>query len=249
MTANSMLARARRDLGMRGRPNPVTRWYANRQGSAFLRAPWCNMAVTRWAVESGNYAAVCFGTDYAYTVWHAQRFQRAGRWYWGASGARPGDIVFFDWGGSNSISRIDHVGIVEANLGGGRLQTIEGNTSDACLRRVRSGNVIVGYGRPDYTNSGTGGNTMVGLKEGDKGEEVKELQTSLRHAGFGHLLGNYGPRGDGVDGEYGAGTSKAVLACRKWVGSSAKSGKTVSGSAAAQIRRAVARREAERAAK
>ncbi|TMZ64838.1 CHAP domain-containing protein, partial [Klebsiella pneumoniae] len=77
------------------------------------------MAVTRWAVESGNYAAVCFGTDYAYTVWHAQRFQRAGRWYWGASGARPGDIVFFDWGGSNSISRIDHVGIVEANLGGG----------------------------------------------------------------------------------------------------------------------------------
>ena len=90
---------------------------------------------------------------------------------------------------------------------------------------------------------------MLGLREGDKGEAVKALQTSLRHAGFGHLLGNYGPNKDGVDGVYGKGVSKAVLACRRWVGSSATSGTSVTGSAAAQIRRAVARREAEDAVK
>lgn len=92
-----------------------------------------------------------------------------------------------------------------------------------------------------------GDEEMLGLKEGDSGPRVEALQTSLRHAGFGSLLGTYGPNKDGVDGAYGPSVSKAVLACRKWVGSSATSGKSISGSAAAQIRRAVARREAQAA--
>ncbi len=96
-------------------------------------------------------------------------------------------------------------------------------------------------------SNGMGFDYMVNLKEGDKGEAVKALQTSLRHAGFGSHLGTYGPNKDGVDGEYGAGTSKAVLAARKWVGSGATSGKKVTGPAAAQIFRAVARREAQNA--
>jgi len=41
--------------------------------------------------------------------------------------------------------------VVEKVLGGGRLQTIEANTGDACLRRVRSASVIAGYGRPAYS--------------------------------------------------------------------------------------------------
>lgn len=120
---------------------------------------------------------------------------------------------------------------------------------------VRDG--VFGSGGSAAPSPGSGGGTttnsgdeeMLGLKEGDKGEAVKALQTSLRHAGFGHLLGNYGPNKDGVDGVYGKGVSKAVLACRRWVGSSATSGTSVTGSAAAQIRRAVARREAEDAVK
>ncbi|QXJ23903.1 CHAP domain-containing protein [Actinomadura graeca] len=154
-TVTGMLAEARKSLGMSGRPNKITREYASRHGDEFLRASWCDMAVTYWARHSGNAGAVLLSGDRAYTVWHAEDFQRAGRWRKGSAAevdrARPGDIVFFDWGASNSVDAIDHVGVVEKALGGGRLQTIEANTGDACRRRVRAANVIAGYGRPAYS--------------------------------------------------------------------------------------------------
>lgn len=154
MSGASMVAEARKSLGLSGRPNYITKEYASRYGSEFLRASWCDMGVTYWARHSGNAAAVLPGGDRAYTVWHAQDFQRAGRWHSGTTAnvnqAKPGDIVFFDWGASNSIGAIDHVGVIEKVLGGGRLQTIEANTSDAVRRRVRDASVIAGYGRPAY---------------------------------------------------------------------------------------------------
>jgi hypothetical protein len=157
-TAAGLLAEARKSLGLRGRPNYITRSYAGRHGNGFLTAPWCDMSVTYWARQSGTAAAVLPGGDRAYTVWHAQDFQRIGRWKSGTTVnikqyARPGDIVFFDWGASDRINAIDHVGVIEKVLSDGRLQTIEGNTSDACLRRIRSASVIAGFGRPGYTSS------------------------------------------------------------------------------------------------
>ena len=153
-TASDMLTEARKSLGLSGRPNYITREYASRHGSEFLSAPWCQMAVTYWARHSGNATAVLLGGDRAYTVWAAGDFHGQGRWYPGTAAnvnrAKPGDVVFFDWGNSDSIEAIDHVGIVEVVLGDGRLQTIEGNTGDACLRRVRSHIDIAGYGRPAY---------------------------------------------------------------------------------------------------
>lgn len=68
--------------------------------------------------------------------------------------AKPGDVVWFDF--SSTLKPVSHVGIVEKNLGGGRLQTIEGNTNTAgsrsggaVLRKVRSTR-IVAVGRPQY---------------------------------------------------------------------------------------------------
>jgi hypothetical protein len=152
--AAGMLAEARKSLGMSGRPNTITRDYAARHGDEFLHAAWCDMAITYWARRSGNAGAVLPGGDRAYTVWHAQDFQKAGRWFTGTTAnvntARPGDIVFFDWDSTNNVGAIDHVGVVEKALGGGRVQTIEGNTNDQCLRRIRSAASIAGYGRPDY---------------------------------------------------------------------------------------------------
>ena len=46
------------------------------------------------------------------------------------------------------------------------------------------------------------------MKQGDSGEDVRALQILLK--GNGYDLGNYGPKGDGVDGEYGAAVAKAV---------------------------------------
>jgi hypothetical protein len=76
---------------------------------------------------------------------------------------------------------------------------------------------------------------MIGLRLGDTGEAVEALQAILGYAG--HSPG-------AVDKVYGPATSKAVLACRKAMGSSATSGDEIDGYAYAQIMRALARSEA-----
>jgi peptidoglycan hydrolase-like protein with peptidoglycan-binding domain len=151
-----MLAAARQSLGLAGRPNYVTRDYAARHGGAFLNAPWCDMAVTHWARKSGNADAVLPEGDRAYTVWHAQDGRNRGLWFAGTATnlrkhAQPGALVFFDWGGTDTISKIDHVGVVEKVLPDGRIQTIEANTGDVCARRVRAANVVAGFWNPPYT--------------------------------------------------------------------------------------------------
>lgn len=254
-TAAQMLAEARRSLGLAGRPNYITKDYSNRHGREFLDAPWCDMAVTYWARHSGNTAAVLPGGDRAYTVWHAQDFQKRGRWHSGTTAnvndARPGDIVFFDWGYSNSIGAIDHVGIVEKALGGGRVQTIEGNTGDACKRRIRSASVIAGYGRPDYNGSPDGGSAseedpLLGLKKGDKGERVKALQEMIGAAGQREALGKWG-----ADGDYGDATAEALRRVRLSVGSQAAkekgAGDRVDPWAFQQLHTAIARNQGKHA--
>ncbi|NVI90001.1 peptidoglycan-binding protein [Actinomadura sp. BRA 177] len=211
-----MISEARKSLGMSGRPNTITREYASRHGDAFLRAAWCDMAVTYWARHSGNTTAVLPAGDRAFTVWHAQDFQRVGFWHSGTTAsvnqAKAGDIVFFDWGASNNISAIDHVGVVEVVLGGGRLQTIEGNTDDAVKRRVRGSNVIAGYGRPSYG----GGNwtedmvrNLPELSKGDTGEHVQSVQ--------GLLLARSHPEVR-MTGTFDDTTEAAVKAVQRWGG-------------------------------
>lgn len=156
MTAAGMLAAARKSLGLSGRPNYVTRDYARRHGADFLDAAWCDMSITYWARVSGNTGAVLPEGDRAYTVWHAEDGKALGRWFPGTAAAikahaEPGAIVFFDWAGSDVIGAIDHVGIVEKVLPDGRIQTIEGNTDNACKRRIRSASVIAGFWNPPYT--------------------------------------------------------------------------------------------------
>lgn len=150
-----MLSAARKDLGLVGRPNHITRDYASRHGAEFLDAAWCDMSVTYWGRHSGSAAAVLPKGDRAYTVAHAQDGKDLGRGYSGTAAnikahAKPGAIVFFDWNGTDSIAAIDHVGVVERNLGDGRVQTIEGNTGNACKRRVRGPSVVAWFWNPHY---------------------------------------------------------------------------------------------------
>ncbi|WP_197085211.1 peptidoglycan-binding protein [Saccharothrix sp. ST-888] len=148
-----MVSAAEQSLGLSGRPNYITQDYAGREGGEYLSAPWCDMGITYWARESGEFDAVCpdGGEDYAYTVAHAAAFRDAGQWTYGVSGIQAGDVVFFDWDGGSSISGIDHVGLV-TGTSGDYVLTIEANTSDSCARRVRSAGTIVGYGRPPYSS-------------------------------------------------------------------------------------------------
>ena len=71
-------------------------------------------------------------------------FVEKGRWFNRNISPEPGMVIFFDW---NQDGRSDHVGIVE-KCEDGMIYTIEGNSSDACLRRcyVAGSDVIMGYG-------------------------------------------------------------------------------------------------------
>ncbi|MFD2354844.1 CHAP domain-containing protein [Nonomuraea ferruginea] len=83
--------------------------------------------------------------QFAWTVAHAKWFRKQDAW---GTKPEPGAFVFFDWGGSDSIARIDHVGVV-TKVAGGRIHTIEGNIDGGVAKRkVRDTGKVVGYGYP-----------------------------------------------------------------------------------------------------
>jgi peptidoglycan hydrolase-like protein with peptidoglycan-binding domain len=198
-TADGMIAKARTLLGTGEQPpgsnhNLITVWYG-------FDGAWCDMSISYIAAHSDNLSAVM--GKHAWTVEHAKAFKSAGRWHYGLGGIRAGDIVFYDWGGSGSIDKIDHVGLVEAVHSNGTITTLEGNTSDQFMRRVRK-SCVVGYGRPAY---GGGGSSLPGtdgmLRVGSKGNAVKTLQQNLNTVMKSGLT---------VDGVFGAQTETAVKA-------------------------------------
>lgn len=215
-TAAAYLNELQKYIGVKGRPNIFTRDYASRHGSAFLQAPWCDMYVTYGSRKSGAKAALPKG-DRAYTVWHANDFANIKRWYSGTKDnvkkhAAPGDVMFCDWGGSDSRPKIDHVVTVKKNLGDGRVITVEGNTSDRVAYRVRSWTVIAGFGHPAWVVSPP---KQIGnawpykpstlLRKGwENSAGVKRVQDRLNTLGFKPVLAE--------DGDYGTKTETAV----KW---------------------------------
>jgi peptidoglycan hydrolase-like protein with peptidoglycan-binding domain len=226
-TAAGMIAQARTLLGVGENPpgsnhNLVTQWYG-------VDAAWCDMSISYEAAHSDNLAAVM--GKFSWTVAHARAFQSHGRWHYGLGGARPGDVVFFDWSGTRVIANIDHVGLIEAAHSNGTITTLEGNTSDAFQRRIRNSSCVVGYGRPAYGDAAPLPPTDGVLRQGSSGEAVKALQRNLNTVmGSGLTVdGDFGSLtktavtafqrryGIGVDGEYGpqsAAMMKAALAGR-----------------------------------
>lgn len=77
-----------------------------------------------------------------------------------SSEIKAGDIVFFDWSGTENNNSVDHVGIVEEVLPNNQIQTIEGNTSSnnqgsqsnggGVFRKIRNLSTVSGFGRPLY---------------------------------------------------------------------------------------------------
>ena len=204
-TAAGMITQARALLGVAEDPpgsnrNKVTRWYG-------LEGAWCDMSISFEAAHSGNLEAVL--GKFAWTVAHAKAFRAAGRWHFGLGGARPGDIVFFDWSGSRSIDKIDHVGLVEAAHADGTITTLEGNTSDRFQRRRRNAACVVGYGRPAYDGSAPLPATDGMLRTGSTGEAVRRLQRDLNRVVAAGLE---------VDGEFGPATGAALVTFQRRFG-------------------------------
>jgi peptidoglycan hydrolase-like protein with peptidoglycan-binding domain len=199
-TANAVLAQARTELGLGESPagsdrNKVTAWYG-------LVGAWCDMFTVYETYQAAGQHGVHRNGRFAYTVWHAQWFQRNGRF---GRSPRKGALVFYDWAGSRSIGAIDHVGFVEAVHSDGTFTTIEGNLGDRCQRVRRSMAYVVGFGYPNYDGSGKPPATSVDeiLRRGEVGPKVLVLQRNLLK--LGHKLPRFG-----ADGDFGAETETAV---------------------------------------
>ena len=187
-TAEALIAAAEKDLGYReGRTTKFGIWYASLPGNAgkgFESGAWCDMAVSKWSHDSGNGDVVgC----HAYVPYHINWFKQQGGWHPGASGARRGDIIMFDWNADNVA---DHVGIVLASDGAG-VHCIEGNTAgspDRVAHQTRHPSQIEGYGRPRYAGAPAAGHTHPVVRKGDAGPGVARAQWRLNVHGARPVL-------------------------------------------------------------
>jgi hypothetical protein len=100
-------------------------------------APWCGYFVSWLGRNAGapiGDRGEGLGSVDAIYAWA----QRTGRAVPAGQGApQPGDLIVWD----------EHIGVVEAVLPDGRIQTIEGNSSNAVTRRVHARDGALGYVR------------------------------------------------------------------------------------------------------
>lgn len=113
------------------------RWLANKMGQPWLAGPsesvwWCMAFVSMCFDMAGEIDAIG-GFSYNTDVTKSRMTKVS------IEDAQRGDVVLFDW---DRDGLTDHVGIVEANLGDGWLQTIEGNTSPSNAGSQSAGNGV-----------------------------------------------------------------------------------------------------------
>jgi hypothetical protein len=150
------LAEAISHIGLVERPvnlTPFGEWFG------LDGVPWCNIFVS-YCFRIGAQVTLCAGFDgagvrrkgCAYVPTTAGWLRATGQWV-GRAAPHPGDIAIFDW---DAAGVPEHIGIVEKALGGGKFQSIEGNTSlasdsngGAVMRRVRLLSQVDGFGRID----------------------------------------------------------------------------------------------------
>lgn len=115
-------------------------WYHRGRGAWLLgpstRIWWCMLFVAMCLDECGQVDAI--GGYSSHTDTTIAQARRAGCQFVSVAQAQPGDVVIFNWDGGGT----DHVGLVERNLGGGVLQTIEGNTSRGTAGSQSAGNGV-----------------------------------------------------------------------------------------------------------
>jgi hypothetical protein len=137
-----MVALAQGEVGQAEQPpgsNNSARIATYRTATAgSMVAPWCAYFTSWLARESGAPVGARgegHGSVDALYAWA----QGAGKAIPASSGQppQPGDLIVWD----------EHIGIVEAVLPDGRIQTIEGNSSDRVSRRVHPAGNAIGYVR------------------------------------------------------------------------------------------------------
>ena len=121
---------------------PYWSWYGFTE-----RVEWCACFVS-WCADRCGYIDSGVIPKFSGCINGMDWFKNRGQWAGNNIAPIPGMIIFFDWDDEDGQDgNADHVGIVE-KVENGRVYTIEGNTSDSCLRRsypVRYYEIL-GYG-------------------------------------------------------------------------------------------------------
>lgn len=139
-TGAAIVAAAQGEVGQAEFPpgsNDSPRIAQYRQATAgAVVGPWCGYFAS-WATSQAGVPlgdrGEGFGSVDALWSWA----QRSGRAVAPGSVPQPGDLIVFD----------EHVGVVEGVLPDGRIQAIEGNSSDEVARRVHAPGEALGYVR------------------------------------------------------------------------------------------------------
>jgi hypothetical protein len=141
--AARMVAMAQAEVGQAEQPpgsnnSPRIAQYRSATAGAPGPGPWCAY-FTSWLARGAGVPVgdqgQGFGSVDALYAWA----QKSGRAIPTSTGQdpRPGDLIVWD----------EHIGIVESVLPDGRIQTIEGNSSDRVSRRVHAKGDAIGYVR------------------------------------------------------------------------------------------------------
>ena len=203
-TASEVLALARNQIGYKEGKNN-----SNKYGAAYgwNNVAWCCQFIW-WLMTQKGVPVTKTASCTALWNWAKGKGLSVSEY-----SLKPGDIVFFDFGGG---SQCNHVGIVES-VGSSRITTIEGNTSsgnsgsqsngDGVYRRYRYNSQISHAYRPQYDAEERSCTvTLPEIKKGSKGSTVKAVQI---------LLNAYGYNCGTADGDFGTKTHNAVVAFQK----------------------------------
>ena len=135
-----------------GKGNFTEYGYAHGKVSGTYSYAWCAVFVS-WCLAQAGEGESAGGAFASCSLWIAALRELGQYTARSAHTPRMGDLIFFR---SSGVSRAsDHVGLV-LDVRGGRVYTVEGNSSEQVALRsyALSDTYIVGYGRPDYENKG-----------------------------------------------------------------------------------------------
>lgn len=193
MSTESLLKHARAQIGYVEKPVNRTK-YGRQFGMDGVF--WCMQFVWACFENSGNKGLVP-KTASTRTLFHAAKRGDHGLQFLPQTATpRPGDLVEYDMGGPEPVN---HIGIVERVLPGGRFVAIEGNTGGKGLdgqrnggmvtRKARDRSRVVNFVRPKLTGGVRGGGPppFPGrvIKRGATGPNVKRIQARLNQLGKG----------------------------------------------------------------
>ena len=195
-------------LGHYSNPNKFTEWYSKDKKTHV----WCGMfqdyvvkhdMKLDWFDDCSNFA-------YVPTI---VEWSKKKKWYdTNYKNAKEGDLVIYNWY-PKKPNHYSHVEMV-AEVKGNSVVSIGGNTDKGVLKnnvtkKSRNKKYVAGIVHLPYTQF----NLTRTLEKGNKGADVTLLQKELKLRGYD--LGKSGKEKDGIDGNFGKKTAKAVEKFKK----------------------------------